>query len=85
MKEEIKQILSIIPLDIRLPWKKRFENHNEAAKQLEQLICNEVVKAYLISQENELETWWHGILSKHYSETTIKIAIEKYKEENKCG
>jgi hypothetical protein len=89
MKDKINVILSIIPLDIRLPWKERWKNHNRAAGELEQLMCNEVVRTIIDIEDNN--DWdWNSVadfllnyLKSQYPESTIKTAIEKYKEENK--
>lgn len=62
----------------------------KAAKLIEQLMCNESVKLLMISDEYHdnpiymVEYWWYQELLKSYSESTIKTAIEKCKEENKC-
>lgn len=64
--------------------------HIYAAQLIEQLMCDESVKLLMISDEYHdnprymVECWWYEDLLKSYSESTIKKAIEKCKEENKC-
>jgi hypothetical protein len=87
LKDKIVEILSIIPLDIKLPWKERWRNHDEAVRQLEQLMCNEVVESFY-KGSSSLDVFGNenrcvNFLRNKYPESTIKTAIKKYKEENK--